>query len=154
MKMKRRSLISKLLATGFGVVGFKWASAFASTSDQKESFEIDMFQQEPLFAGYTRLGNLVFIAGTGADDASVHEIKQDTDFVLKKMEKRLIAAGSSMNKVLKVTVFLDDLADFDGMNEVYKGRFGENPPVRSTVAVAKGGIPGGSILEIECIAYM
>ncbi|MCL4126038.1 UNVERIFIED_CONTAM: hypothetical protein GTU68_066203 [Idotea baltica] len=70
------------------------------------------------------------------------------------MEKRLIAAGSSMEKVLKVTVFLHDLADFDGMNEVYKGRFGENPPVRSTVAVAKGGIPGGSILEIECIAYV
>ncbi len=154
MKIERRSLLAKLLATGFCVFGFKSASACVNTSHEKESFEIDMFQQEPLFAGYTRLGNLVFIAGTGADEGSVHEIKEDTDFVLKKMERRLIAAGSSMEKVLKVTVFLDDLADFEGMNEVYKGRFGENPPVRSTVAVAKGGIPGGSILEIECIAYI
>jgi enamine deaminase RidA (YjgF/YER057c/UK114 family) len=53
-----------------------------------------------------------------------------------------------------VTVFLSDMADFEGMNEVYKGRFGKNPPVRSTVAVAKGGIPGKSIIEIECIGYV
>jgi enamine deaminase RidA (YjgF/YER057c/UK114 family) len=59
-----------------------------------------------------------------------------------------------MEKVLKVTVFLSDMADFEGMNEVYKGRFGKNPPVRSTVAVAKGGIPGKSIIEIECIGYV
>ena len=40
-----------------------------------------------------------------------------------------------------------------GMNEVYKGRFGQNPPVRTTVAVAKGGVPGDSLVEIDCIAY-
>lgn len=59
-----------------------------------------------------------------------------------------------MDKVLKATVFLTDLEDFKGMNEVYKGRFGKKPPARSTVAVAKGGIPGKSILEIDCIAYI
>lgn len=106
-----------------------------------------------LYPGSIRYGNLVFVSGTGADAESVFEIKADTDFVLKKLEKRLITAGSSMEKVLKVTVFLSDLADFQGMNEIYKGRFGKNPPVRSTVAVAKGGIPGKSIIEIDCIAY-
>jgi len=112
------------------------------------------YQNEPLFAGYTKLGNLVFISGTGADDASVHDIRKDTDFVLRKMEKRLKDAGSSMDKVLKVTVFLTDLEYFKGMNEIYNGRFGKKPPARSTVAVAKGGIPGNSIIEIDCIAYI
>ena len=107
-----------------------------------------------LYPGSIRYGNMVFVSGTGADAESVFEIKADTDFVLKKMEKRLLAAGSSMEKVLKVTIFLSDMADFEGMNEVYRGRFGEKVPVRSTVAVAKGGIPGKSIIEIECIGYV
>ena len=63
-------------------------------------------------------------------------------------------AGSSMGKVLKVNVFLNDIADYKGMNEVYKGRFGKNPPVRTTVAVAKGGVPNDSLVEMDCIAYI
>jgi len=59
-----------------------------------------------------------------------------------------------MEKVLKVTVFLNDIADYQGMNEVYKGRFGKNPPVRTTVAVAKGGVPGNSLVEMDCMAYI
>jgi enamine deaminase RidA (YjgF/YER057c/UK114 family) len=53
-----------------------------------------------------------------------------------------------------VNVYLNDIADFQGMNSVYRGRFGKNPPVRSTVAVAKGGVPGDSIVEMDCIAYI
>ena len=64
----------------------------------------------------------------------------------------MIKAGSSMDKVLKVNVYLNDIADYKGMNEVYKGRFGKKPPVRTTVAVAKGGVPGDSLVEIDCIA--
>ena len=67
--------------------------------------------------------------------------------MLKELEKELIAAGSSMKKVLKVNVYLNDIADYKGMNEVYKGRFGDKPPVRTTVAVAKGGVPGDSLVE-------
>jgi 2-iminobutanoate/2-iminopropanoate deaminase len=66
----------------------------------------------------------------------------------------LIKVGSSMEKVLKVTVFLNDIADRDGMSEVFKGRFGKIPPVRTTVAVAKGGVPGNSLVEMDCIAYV
>jgi hypothetical protein len=51
-------------------------------------------------------------------------------------------------------VYLNDIADYKGMNEVYKGRFGKNPPVRTTVAVAKGGVPGDSLVEMDCIAYI
>jgi enamine deaminase RidA (YjgF/YER057c/UK114 family) len=56
--------------------------------------------------------------------------------------------------VLKVNVYLNDFADYKGMNEVYKGRFGSKPPARTTVAVAKGGIPGDSIVEMDVIAYI
>jgi len=59
-----------------------------------------------------------------------------------------------MDKVLKVNVYLNDIADFKAMNEVYQGRFGNNPPVRTTVAVARGGVPGNSIVEMDCIAYI
>jgi enamine deaminase RidA (YjgF/YER057c/UK114 family) len=56
-----------------------------------------------------------------------------------------------MQKVLKVSVFLHDLNDYAAMNEVFRGRFGEKPPVRTTVG-AYGGIPGDSLVEMDCIA--
>ena len=57
-----------------------------------------------------------------------------------------------MNKVLKCSVFLADLKDYAAMNEVYKGKFGDEPPVRTTVAVS--GDPGNSLVEIDVIAYV
>lgn len=155
MKTERRSLLKKILATVIGVGGLGFAgNSKTMDMEEKVSINIQKYEDEPLFAASTRFGNLVFVSGTGPDAGSVHEIRSDTDFALKKMEKRLIEAGTSMEKVLKTTVFLHDIADFKGMNEVFKGRFGKNPPARSTVAVAKGGIPGSSIIEIECIAYI
>jgi 2-iminobutanoate/2-iminopropanoate deaminase len=82
------------------------------------------------------------------------EIKAHTEIVLKALEDELVKAGSSMEKVLKVNVYLNDIADYQGMNEVFKGRFGNQPPVRTTVAVAKGGVPGDSLVEMDCIAYI
>lgn len=58
-----------------------------------------------------------------------------------------------MEKVLKVNVYLADIADFKAMNEVYRGRFGKNPPVRTTVATY-GGVPGISLVEMDCIAAL
>ena len=107
----------------------------------------------PLFSGHTIHGDLVYIAGKGAHVAPF-EIKAHTEIVLQELEKELIKAGSSMEKVLKVSVFLNDIADYQGLNEVYRGRFGKNPPVRTTVAVAKGGVPGDSLVEMDCIAYL
>lgn len=155
MKVERRTVLRNLFTSFIGLAGLKLSSEAAELKSEPEVKSIVKdHQDEPLFAGSSRFGNLVFIAGTGADAASVHDIRKDTDFVLKKLEGRLLEAGSSMHKVLKVTVFLDDLKDFEGMNEVYRGRFGKKLPVRSTVAVAKGGIPGNSIIEIDCIAYI
>ena len=107
----------------------------------------------PLFSGHTKLGNTIYVAGKGAHTAPF-TIAAHTEIVLKELEAELIKAGSSMEKVLKVNVYLNDIADYKGMNEVYKGRFGKNPPVRTTIAVAKGGVPGDSLVEMDCIAYI
>jgi 2-iminobutanoate/2-iminopropanoate deaminase len=104
-----------------------------------------------LFSGAVSYGNLLFIAGKGAHVPG--DIKVHTDIVLKEIEKELKNAGSSMDKVLKVSVFLNDLKDYTAMNEVYMGRFGDNPPVRTTVAPA-GGVPGNSLVEMDVIAYI
>lgn len=108
-------------------------------------------QDVPLYSGHTKLGNMVFVSGAGAHFEG--DIKAHTDHVLKEIEKELVKAGSSMEKVLKVNVLLHDLNDYKAMNEVYKGRFGAKPPVRTTVAVYAG-VPGNSWVEIDCIAYV
>jgi 2-iminobutanoate/2-iminopropanoate deaminase len=105
----------------------------------------------PLFNSAVSYGNLLFIAGQGAHFPG--DIKAHTAHVLDEIQKLLENAGSSMDKVLKCSVFLNDLKDYKGMNEVFKGRFGENPPVRTTIAAA-GGIPGESLVEIDVIAYI
>ena len=154
MKTERRSVIKKMFASVVGLTGLGIAAnAKANSNMEKEANNITTFQDVPLFSGNTKFGNLVFIAGKGAHVAPF-EIKAHTEIVLKELEAELIKAGSSMEKVLKVTVYLNDIADYKGMNEVYKGRFGKNPPVRSTIAVAKGGVPGDSLVEMDCIAYI
>jgi 2-iminobutanoate/2-iminopropanoate deaminase len=105
----------------------------------------------PLFNSVVAYGNLVFIAGVGAHVEG--DIKSHTKIVLDQIQKNLESAGSSMDKVLKCNVYLNDLKDYAGMNEVYQGRFGAEPPVRTTIAAA-GGIPGNSLVEIDVIAFI
>jgi len=108
-------------------------------------------QRTPLFSSAVSYGNLLFIAGKGAHFPG--DIKAHTKHVLDEIEKELINAGSSMEKVLKCNVYLADLKDYEAMNEVFRGRFGPEPPVRTTIATA-GGIPGNSLVEIDVIAYI
>lgn len=105
----------------------------------------------PRFSSAVSYGNLLFIAGIGAHFPG--DIKAHTEHVLEEMKKQLENAGSSMEKVLKVNVYLNDLKDYDAMNSVYDGKWGDKPPVRTTVAPAAG-IPGNSLVEIDCIAYI
>ena len=140
-----------------GIAGFG-AAASARTnspavSEKIEAGNIVYDQEVPLFSGHTKYGGLVYIAGKGAHVAPF-EIKAHTEIVLKELEEELKKAGSAMDKVIKVNVYLNDIADYKGMNEVFKGRFGPNPPVRTTVAVAKGGVPGDSLVEMDCIAVL
>ena len=106
-------------------------------------------EKTPLFSGIVQYGNLIFIAGIGAHFEG--DIKAHTKHVLDEIQKRLESVGSSMEKVLKVNVYLNDLKDYDAMNEMFLGRFGKEPGVRTTIAAA-GGIPGKSLVEIDCIA--
>lgn len=107
-------------------------------------------EKTPLYPPALTFGNLVFVSGVGAHFEG--DIKAHTQHVLEEIEARLKQAGSSMEKVLKVNVYLNDLKDYAAMNEVYLGKFGPEPPVRTTVAPAAG-IPGGSLVEIDCIAH-
>ena len=153
MKEQRRSTLKKLFASLAGVVGLGVATKVkADTTPQKEVFNVVKDDQDvPLFSGSTKFGNLVFVAGKGAHFDG--DITAHTKHVLDEVEKELIKAGSSMEKVLKCSVFLHDLNDYKAMNEAYKGRFGSKPPCLTTVAVY-GGVPGDSLVEIDCIAYI
>jgi 2-iminobutanoate/2-iminopropanoate deaminase len=154
MKTPRRSILKKLMASVAGVAGIGVASqakAETVSSSEKETFSpyIEPGQEVPLFSGSVKHGGFVFVAGKGAHFEG--DIKAHTDHVLNELEKELKKAGSSMDKVVKVNVYLADLQDYTAMNEVYRGRFGKNPPVRTTVATY-GGVPGDSLVEIDCIA--
>lgn len=105
----------------------------------------------PLFNGTVAFGNLLFIAGVGYHKEG--DIKVHTKGVLDSIKQQLESAGSSMEKVLKCNVYLNDLKDYAAMNEVFLGSFGPEPPVRTTIAAA-GGIPGNSLVEIDVIAYL
>ena len=153
MQEKRRSTIKKLFGSLVAVTGLGLAvKANINSSEEKTAHNIVNQDDVPLFSGHTKFKGMVYIAGKGAHFEG--DIKAHTDHVLKELEKELISAGSSMEKVLKVTVYLNDIKDYQGMNEVFKGRFGNKPPVRSTVAVAKGGVPGDSLVEMDCIAFV
>ena len=151
----RRSVVASFFATFAGAVsGLFSSSAHAQSPDSSlvkktSSDSRPPGGEPPMFSGWVTYGNLVFIAGKGHHEPG--DITVHTRSVLDQLEAELKKAGSSMDKVLKVNVYLADLRDYDGMNAVFRGRFGPNPPVRTTVATY-GGVPGNSLVEIDCIA--
>jgi len=104
-----------------------------------------------------RLDDFVFTAGQVGFDPATMEIVEggieaQTRQVLTNLKNVLESANSGLNFVVKTTVFLQDMGDFAKMNAVYAEFFPENPPARSTVAVAA--LPKGALVEIECIALV
>jgi 2-iminobutanoate/2-iminopropanoate deaminase len=101
-------------------------------------------------------GGLVFVAGQlglrPGDTAIEGDIGAQTEQALANLAAFLEEAGSSMEKLVKTSVFLADLDDFQGMNEVYATKVGDRPPARSTFQVAK--LPSGALVEIEAIAHL
>ncbi len=155
MKTNRRSAFKKLAAGLLGIVGFTTVKAGSelSASIGEETFpdNVIMDQEIPLFSSVRIHNGLVYISGRGAHFAG--DITSHTKHVLDEIQEALEKAGSSMEHVLKANVYLNDLKDYKGMNDVFRGRFGKNPPVRTTIAAA-GGIPGDSLVEIDCIATL
>ena len=151
-KTDRRKFLGKsaVAAAGVGVAASTKASAQSAPQKKVHWKEGKKPAETPLFSGAVSYGNLLFISGIGAHFEG--DITAHTDHVLNEIQKALEAAGSSMDKVLKCSVFLADLKDYDAMNKVFKGRFGPEPPVRTTVSVA--GVPGKSLVEMDVIAYI
>ena len=151
MKANRRSFVAKSTAAAAGVVIAAQPSGAQPTGTKKVWWENGKPPEKPpLFSPAVSYGNLLFLSGIGAHFEG--DIKAHTKHVLDEIQRKLEACGSSMNKVLKAQVYLADLKDYDGMNEVFRGRFGPEPPVRTTVSVA--GVPGKSLVEIDVIAYI
>jgi 2-iminobutanoate/2-iminopropanoate deaminase len=103
-----------------------------------------------------RAGDFVFVAGQlglRPGDTSVEgDITQQTEQVMKNLAAILEEAGTSLDNLVKTTVFLQDLGDFAAMNEVYAQHVGDRPPARSTFEVAK--LPTGALVEIEAVALL
>jgi len=103
------------------------------------------------------VGELVFVAGQlglrpGEQELVGETIAAQTEQVMANLRAILEEAGSGLDKLVKTTVFLQDLGDFAGMNEVYATHVGDRPPARSTVEV--GALPSGALVEIEAIALL
>jgi 2-iminobutanoate/2-iminopropanoate deaminase len=159
-KQSRRNLlknaaVAAAAATGGAMIGKK-AEAHTTGKLEKKSYSSkpnsdNKSSAPPLFSSVVSYGNLVFLAGVGYHEKGT--IEEATKHVLDELEENLISAGSSMEKVLKVNVYLNDIKDWARMNTAYAGRWGKVPPVRTTIAPA-GGIPGDSLVEIDLIAYI
>ena len=157
MPETRRGILKGAAKLAAAVTGgaFVAKAAEAQTTgalEKKRHPEVKPGEPKPLYSPAVSYGNLLFLSGVGAHFKGT--IEEHTQHVLDELKKTLESSGSSMQKVLKVSVFLNDLKDYDAMNKVYGGAdWGMTPPVRTTVAPA-GGVPGNSLIEIDCIAYI
>jgi len=104
-----------------------------------------------------RVGDLVFVAGQlgivlGSGELAGPSVEEQTEQIMRNVSAILEAAGSGLDKLVKSTVFLLDLTDFSGMNEVYARHVGDRPPARSTIGISQ--LPSGARVEIEAIAHI
>ena len=111
----------------------------------------------PLSQAIVASGDFVFVSGQIGVDPKTGEfagagLEEQAEQVLRNLSAVLEAAGSDLNHVVKTTVFLADMNDFNAMNEIYRRYFKEDPPARSTVQVAR--LPRNARIEIEAIALV
>jgi 2-iminobutanoate/2-iminopropanoate deaminase len=114
------------------------------------------FQGAP-YSQAIKAGGLVFVSGQlslepGQSELRSGTIQEQTEQVFANLRAILESAGSGLEQLVKTTVFLQNLDDFQGMNEVYAKHVGDRPPARSTVEVAR--LPSGALVEIEAIALL
>ena len=114
------------------------------------------FQGAP-YSQAIKANGFVFVSGQlalrpGASELVPGDITDQTEQVLANLQAILEASGTSLANVVKTTVFLQNLADFPGMNAVYAKHLGDAPPARSTIEVAK--LPSGALVEIEAVATL
>jgi len=104
-----------------------------------------------------KANGFVFVSGQlglrpGDTQIEASTIQEQTELIMANLRAILEEAGTSLDNLVKTTVFLQNLGDFAGMNEVYARHIGDRPPARSTVEVAK--LPSGALIEIEAVAHL
>lgn len=122
---------------------------------EKKVHNLDTLIKGGPYSHAVEAGGFLFVSGMVPIDIQekvmiTDDIKKATELVLNNVKMVLEYAGTSLDKVVKATVFLRDMADFNSMNEIYNRFWPESPPARTCVAVKE--IPGNFPLEIEVIA--
>ncbi|MBM3155045.1 MAG: RidA family protein [Chloroflexi bacterium] len=122
---------------------------------EKKVHDVEILIKGGPYSHIVEAGGFLFVSGIVPIDLEnqlmiTDDVKKATELVLHNIKRALESVGSSLNKVVKATVFLRDMADFNSVNEVYGTFFPKDPPARSCVAVKE--VPGNFPLEIEVIA--
>ena len=111
------------------------------------------FQGSP-YSQAIKAGPFVFVSGqlgvTPSGEIVGETIEEQTEQALANVRAILEAAGTSLDRIVKTTVFLTSLSNFAGMNDVYRRYVGDVPPARATVGISE--LPSGAIIEIEVVA--
>jgi 2-iminobutanoate/2-iminopropanoate deaminase len=114
------------------------------------------FQGAP-YSQAIRAGDFVFVSGQvgmrpGETQLAGDTIEEQTEQLFANLRAILESAGTGLDKLVKTTVFLQNIDDFQAMNSVYAKHVGANPPARSTFEVAK--LPAGALIEVEAVAHL
>jgi len=156
-------LLMALMCCWLGVNGQTRSGDRATPKTQKSeaarrrAVRMDGSPPNGLFSPAIVAGELVFTSGQIGVDPKTGQIveggiEEQTEQVFRNLTAVLEAAGSSTEHILKATVFLADMADYNAMNELYRRHFKGDPPARTTVQVAR--LPGNARIEIEAIAVV
>ncbi|HMG02334.1 MAG TPA: RidA family protein [Edaphobacter sp.] len=127
--------------------------AHAATKAAKKIFAANPnATPKPPYSPAVGYGELLFVSGKASYSApDPKDIRSCVTYAFDQVEAELKNAGSSMDKVIKVQIFLRDINDYAAMNEIFAARFAKEPPARTTVAAI---IPRESLVEIDAVAYL
>lgn len=122
---------------------------------EKKAIDVGFLIKGGAYSHMIEAGGFLFITGMDPMDIEkgliiMDDIDKATELILENLKRLLESVGSSMDKVVKVTIFMKDMADFQKLNAVYARYFPENPPARTCVAVKE--VPGNFQLKVEAIA--
>jgi len=122
------------------------------TQTQKAPSAIGPYSQATVLNGMVYTSGQIALLADGSDELLSQDVTIQTQQVLKNLQAVLEESGSSLQDVIKTTIFLSDMSDFVTVNEIYEKAFGSHKPARSTVAVKT--LPKNALVEIDAIAQV
>lgn len=122
---------------------------------EKKAINSDLMLKGGPYSHIVQVGDLIFLSGVDPIDVAkeiiiTDDIEKATEIVMNNIKLLLESVGSSLEKVVKVTIYMRDMKDFDCLNRVYARYFPQSPPARTCVAVKE--VPGNFPLKVEAIA--